>query len=141
MRKKLTQARLEKKYGFITYAAEQFTKKVAKLFNAATDNKDYISRLYAEMLYVLDRQGFVRPPSQTPRSFANDNDSLSSCEALKNLTAMLEEERYGNIATDDSRREQAERYLQDIQSFCNDAKPTNSSINTNTNADLPAEEK
>ncbi|MCR5662111.1 MAG: DUF3488 and transglutaminase-like domain-containing protein [bacterium] len=141
VRKRLTQARLEKKYGFITYAAEQFTKKVAKLFNAATDNKDYISRLYAEMLYVLDRQGFVRPPSQTPRSFANDNDSLSSCEALKNLTAMLEEEQYGNIATDDSRREQAERYLQDIQSFCNDAKPTNSSINTNTNADLPAEEK
>lgn len=141
IRRKLARARLEKKYGFISYAAEQLTKKFPHLFNRANqDNKDYISRLYAEMLYILNRQGFVRPPSQTPRSFANDNDSLSSCEALKNLTAMLEEEQYGNVATDNSRREQADRYLQDIQTFCRDHQAAASSEpdgNASTNA--PAE--
>ena len=144
VRRKLLQSRREKRYGFITFTAEQLMKKLSKLFNVRTgeDNKDCISRIYAETLYLLSRKGICRPPSQTPRSFAGDNESLSSCLALNELTAMLEEEQYGNVATDDLRKKQAEQYLEDIQIFCRSLKPlANSRVKTNAKAGNAIAEK
>ena len=94
MRRKLAKSRREKRYNLITFAAERLMQKISKFFSITSnaDNKDYISRLYAETMYILSRKGFVRPPSQTPRSFADDNERLSSFKSLKNITAMLEEE-------------------------------------------------
>jgi hypothetical protein len=65
------------------------------------DNPQLASRLYAEMLRVLERRGFTRKETQTPREFAATlalQPSLAS--AVGEFTALYTQARFGGTACD-----------------------------------------
>jgi hypothetical protein len=51
---------------------------------------------YAEMLRLLERQGWKKAVSQTPREFAAGIPSLDLCQPVAQLTEIYQSARFGN---------------------------------------------
>jgi protein-glutamine gamma-glutamyltransferase len=58
------------------------------------------SRLYAELLRVLERRGFARPASQTPLEFAVAMSEPSLAPAVQEFTQVYSRSRFGDVPCD-----------------------------------------
>jgi len=58
------------------------------------------SRLYAELLHLLERRGFTRRVSQTPLEFAAAVDTPAFAPALREFTQIYTHARFGGVPCD-----------------------------------------
>ncbi|MGC1414219.1 MAG: DUF3488 and transglutaminase-like domain-containing protein [Candidatus Acidiferrum sp.] len=66
----------------------------------ARSNPQLASRLYAELLYVLERRGFARQPTQTPFEFAAAVSLPRLAPAVHEFTQCYTQARYGGAPCD-----------------------------------------
>jgi protein-glutamine gamma-glutamyltransferase len=66
----------------------------------ARSNPQLASRLYAELLYVLERRGFARQPTQTPFEFAAAVSLPRLAPAVYEFTQCYTQARYGGAPCD-----------------------------------------
>jgi protein-glutamine gamma-glutamyltransferase len=69
----------------------------------ARSNPQIASRLYGELLYVLERRGFARLPTQTPFEFAAAVSLPRLAPALYEFTQCYTRSRYGGVPCDTMR--------------------------------------
>jgi len=67
---------------------------------AARSNPQLASRLYAELLYMLERRGFRRQPTQTPFEFAEAVSQPRLAPAVREFTQYYTQARYGGAPCD-----------------------------------------
>jgi protein-glutamine gamma-glutamyltransferase len=67
---------------------------------AARSNPQLASRLYAELLYMLERRGFRRQPTQTPFEFAAAVSQPRLAPAVREFTQYYTQARYGGAPCD-----------------------------------------
>jgi transglutaminase-like putative cysteine protease len=67
---------------------------------AARSNPQLASRLYAELLYMLERRGFRRQPTQTPFEFADAVSQPRLAPAVREFTQYYTQARYGGAPCD-----------------------------------------
>jgi hypothetical protein len=58
------------------------------------------SRLYAELLRVLERHGFARRPAQTPLEFASSMKTSTLAPAVSEFTRIYASARFGGTSCD-----------------------------------------
>ena len=66
----------------------------------ARSNPQLASRLYAELLYMLERRGFARRPTQTPFEFAAGLSQPRLAPAVHEFTQRYTEARFGGVPCD-----------------------------------------
>jgi hypothetical protein len=67
---------------------------------AESANPQLASRLYAELLYLLERRGFLRRVSQTPLEFAAVVDAPALAPAIREFTQIYAQARFGGAPCD-----------------------------------------
>jgi protein-glutamine gamma-glutamyltransferase len=66
-------------------------------------NPQLASRLYGELLHLLERRGFTRRASQTPLEFAGAVGEASVAPAVREFTRLYAHARFGGVPCDTSR--------------------------------------
>ncbi|HXJ06819.1 MAG TPA: DUF3488 and transglutaminase-like domain-containing protein [Candidatus Acidoferrum sp.] len=69
----------------------------------ARSNPQLASRFYGELLYLLERRGFVRQPTQTPFEFAAAVSQPRLALALREFTQCYTQARFGGLPCDSIR--------------------------------------
>jgi hypothetical protein len=67
---------------------------------AASVNPQLASRLYAELLHLLERRGFARRASQTPLEFAAAVGEAGLAPAVREFTQLYAHARFGGVPCD-----------------------------------------
>src|SRR5208282_5361335 len=67
---------------------------------AAKSNPQLASRLYNELLYLLERRGFSREPTQTPFEFAAAVSQARLAPAVYEFTQQYSQARFGGTPCD-----------------------------------------